>query len=266
MESKSTAGSSVSPSSSKPPTNTQDISPSKEKQQSTSKPTVENTNPATTDDSVKPKSKKKSVDKTANAATTAVDSSNATQTANNSTKLKRNKYKYCISSSELDPDAESSSFSDSCGSSLYGPRSNEDRRDYVLWEFLNEQGIWKPYDPLITRLVESQRRKVPVVKLREVDPKMCNIVIDFKAMQQIRCDYFILPARFLISDPGIKLARFFGQTRLFCSSVMLDLTNMPCLMPENALPGNDRNNWGESMNYYSVPVFSGRQIGFITRH
>ena len=56
----------------------------------------------------------------------------------------------------------------------------------VFITILSLSGIWKPYDPLITRLVEKQRRKVAVVKLREVDAKMCNIVIDFKAMQQIR--------------------------------------------------------------------------------
>ena len=62
----------------------------------------------------------------------------------------------------------------------------DDCRDFVVWEFLNEQGIWKPYDPLISRLIENQKGKTAVVRLGRVDLKMCNIVIDFRAMQQIR--------------------------------------------------------------------------------
>ena len=147
MESKATAGNSVCPSSSKMPTQTQGSSPTNDEPQ-TSKTvvdslTIKDHTSQSLDEALRPSKvrSKKVSDKQAPGVTVA-DAANSDQSSSSATSpsagKRKSKYKLCAGG-EPDCDDESSFGSESFNS-FYGSRSSEDRRDFVVWEFLNEQG------------------------------------------------------------------------------------------------------------------------------
>ncbi|XP_062595606.1 E3 ubiquitin-protein ligase DTX1-like [Saccostrea cucullata] len=61
-------------------------------------------------------------------------------------------------------------------------------KSVVVWEWMNEYGRWRPYDPHIANFIESSYRKSPSVQvnLGNVTPNMGIYSIDFLTMCQVR--------------------------------------------------------------------------------
>lgn len=61
-------------------------------------------------------------------------------------------------------------------------------KSVVVWEWMNEYGRWRPYEPQIANFIETSHRKNPSVQvnLGKVAPHMGIYSIDFLTMCQIR--------------------------------------------------------------------------------
>ncbi|XP_077995297.1 E3 ubiquitin-protein ligase DTX4-like [Glandiceps talaboti] len=54
-----------------------------------------------------------------------------------------------------------------------------------VWEWLNDQGRWRPYDPSVVREIESAYPGGGIFSLSTADPKLISYNLDFNRMQQI---------------------------------------------------------------------------------
>ena len=56
----------------------------------------------------------------------------------------------------------------------------------VVWEWQNEFGCWRPYDPTISTFIEGNKSSVNPLKLGHVDPSLYLYEIDLQKMCQVR--------------------------------------------------------------------------------
>ena len=56
----------------------------------------------------------------------------------------------------------------------------------VVWEWQNEFGCWRPYDPSISGFIESNKTSTSPLKLGSVDPSFYQYEIDLQMMCQRR--------------------------------------------------------------------------------
>ncbi|KAJ8312025.1 hypothetical protein KUTeg_009398 [Tegillarca granosa] len=57
----------------------------------------------------------------------------------------------------------------------------------VVWEWMNEYGRWRPYDPQVADFIESNSFRTPTqINLGTVDNSLSSYAIDFQTMCQIR--------------------------------------------------------------------------------
>ncbi|KAJ8247681.1 hypothetical protein GJAV_G00249050 [Gymnothorax javanicus] len=90
-----------------------------------------------------------------------------------------------------------------------GPKSNWSTMllasAVVVWEWLNEQGRWRPYSPAVSHHIEAVIRSDPrggSVVLGQVDSRLSPYIIDLQSMHQFRQDTgTIRPVRRSFYDP-----------------------------------------------------------------
>lgn len=56
----------------------------------------------------------------------------------------------------------------------------------AVWEWYNEFGKWRQYDPHISDFIERHANQKGLVYLGNADPNFTNYIVDLSSLQQVR--------------------------------------------------------------------------------